>query len=348
MNVGRSIDLARAQESLTTSRRTSFHHRNKNRISAGAGISPPIRLSWECESVPIGRYSTSTATEVALYEFGGLSITWEIAFDERVADLIQLSTLLYDRAPLGERSRALAESVVEALATSIDRPDVSNDVEDYIVFQVRPTEDGPAALLENHRQSLAQILRAESAELSEQEVEDALANPVSYGRDDLCIVDWLGAFLMGDDAEDERLVLELATVELLELRLLDSRLESQIGGAYQLLARPHKSLLGALTIQRRELEQVARMQADDALLHEGIDNALKLFGDDYLARLYRSAARRFHFEDWDVSIQRKLGVLRSVYESLADQAAHRRSEMLEWIIIVLIAVDILLYFTPLR
>ena len=50
------------------------------------------------------------------------------------------------------------------------------------------------------------------------------------------------------------------------------------------------------------------------------------FGDDYLARLYRTAAARFHFDDWDTSIQRKLGVLRSVYQNLADSAAHRRSE----------------------
>ena len=28
------------------------------------------------------------------------------------------------------------------------------------------------------------------------------------------------------------------------------------------------------------------MQADSAALHEGVDNALKLVGDDYLARLY--------------------------------------------------------------
>lgn len=70
------------------------------------------------------------------------------------------------------------------------------------------------------------------------------------------------------------------------------------------------------------------MQADGAVLHEGIDNALKLLGDDYLARLYRTAADRFHFNDWDASIERKLGFLRQVYESLAGLAAHRRSEVL--------------------
>ncbi|MFT5291058.1 MAG: hypothetical protein ACI82F_003134, partial [Planctomycetota bacterium] len=207
--------------------------------------------------------------------------------------------------------------------------------------------EGPEELLLHERPALARILRAEQSQLSSQEVEDALANPVSYGLHDVCLVDWLAAFLMGRDMEDERLVLELATVELLELRLLDARLEEQIQGAYKLLGA-RSGLWGALTLRRRELEQVARIQAEDAILHEGIDNALKLFGDDYLARLYQTSGRRFHFEEWDRSVQRKLDVLRSIHQSLADVAAHSRAELLEWIIILLIAVDILLYFTPLR
>jgi uncharacterized Rmd1/YagE family protein len=31
---------------------------------------------------------------------------------------------------------------------------------------------------------------------------------------------------------------------------------------------------------------------------------------------------------------------------MADQSAHRRAELLEWIIIALFVVDILLYFAP--
>ena len=77
-------------------------------------------------------------------------------------------------------------------------------------------------------------------------------------------------------------------------------------------------------------------------------NRARTTRDDYLARLYRTAGDRLHFNDWDASIQRKLDVLWNVYQGLADQAANRRSEVLEWIIIGLIAADIVLYFTPLR
>lgn len=345
LGVARSIDLRVAEEVLTTSRRTAFQH--KTRVPEGAGMSPPLRLGWDCESQVVGRHATTSGVEIAVYDLGTLCITWEIPFEEPVEELVRLSAFLFGHPGLITRSRALAGDVMAALGPALDRPAPSEHIEDYVVFQTVPGDAGSAELLAQARASIARILRAEEQELSTQEVEDALAHPVSYGPNDVCLVDWLAAFLMGAETDDERLVLELANVELLELRRLDAALEVQTQEAYELLAR-RRGLWGALAVQHRELAYVARIQADDALLHEGIDNALKLFGDDYLARLYRTSAARFHFDDWDASIQRKLGVLRTVYQGLADLAAHRRSEVLEWIIIVLIAADIVLYFTPLR
>lgn len=337
-DVGRSIDLRLAETSLSETRTTSFQH--KSRAPEGERT-PPSRLRWAAQAMPLGAHAAEAEVEVALYEQGAACITWTIPIDAQVGELAALSALLYDHTELIERSRRIALEVGRAIGLAIERPGASAHVEDYVVFQVRPVED-PHDFLETRRAELAQLLRAEQRALSEQEVLDATARPVSYERDDLCLVDWLAAFLMGADSEDERRVLEFATVELVLLRGLDSHLDEGIAQAYELLSRP-RNFLRALTGQGRELEHIARMQADDATLHEGIDNALKLFGDDYLARLYRTASERFHFSDWDRSIQRKLGVLQSIYQSLADLAAHRRAEALEWIIIVLIVIDILVY-----
>src|SRR5947207_2604898 len=72
----------------------------------------------------------------------------------------------------------------------------------------------------------------------------------------------------------------------------------------------------------------------------------KLVGDQYLARVYSLASRRFHLGDWDASITRKLQTIDSIYAKMADRAASRRMEILEWIIIVLIAVSIALSLVP--
>jgi uncharacterized Rmd1/YagE family protein len=78
------------------------------------------------------------------------------------------------------------------------------------------------------------------------------------------------------------------------------------------------------------------------VLFEGVSNALKLVGDQYLARLYRMAAQRMRLPEWDASIGRRLQTAESIYQKLSDQASTLRLEVLEWITIALITVSILL------
>ena len=75
-------------------------------------------------------------------------------------------------------------------------------------------------------------------------------------------------------------------------------------------------------------------------------NTLKLIGDQYLARVYRLASERFHLAAWDAGIIRKLETLDSIYGKMADRAATRRMEVLEWIIIVLFAISIIISLLP--
>jgi uncharacterized Rmd1/YagE family protein len=67
-----------------------------------------------------------------------------------------------------------------------------------------------------------------------------------------------------------------------------------------------------------------------------------MLGDQFLARVYRLAARRLHLEDWDRSILRKLETIDSIYTKLSDEHETRRMEFLEWIIIILTVVSIVL------
>jgi uncharacterized Rmd1/YagE family protein len=73
-----------------------------------------------------------------------------------------------------------------------------------------------------------------------------------------------------------------------------------------------------------------------------VNNAIKMLGDQFLARVYRLAARRLHLDAWDASILRKLETLDSVYAKLSDEQNSRRMELLEWIIILLFLVSIAL------
>jgi len=190
---------------------------------------------------------------------------------------------------------------------------------------------------------LTQILRAETRPLSDDERKDSLAHRISFRNDDVTIVDWNAAIVMDSEPEDILAILEFANVELMEMRYLDHRLNVALESSYEALSR--KSWTGSTTGARKsELRRVAEWQVDSAMLFEGVNNALKLVGDQFLARVYRAATERFHLAEWDETIIRKLDTLNSIYGKISDQLTTRRMEILEWIIIVLFVVSIVLPF----
>jgi hypothetical protein len=121
------------------------------------------------------------------------------------------------------------------------------------------------------------------------------------------------------------------------MRLLDDRLDRSLDRCYEAVSSP-----GRLPFVPLDVRRIGRMQVDGALLHERVRNALKLVGDQYLARLYRLAGSRFHLTEWQASIQRKLEAIESVYEKLFSRASTQRLEFLEWMIVLLILFEIVL------
>jgi hypothetical protein len=226
------------------------------------------------------------------------------------------------------------------------QPHHSSVVEDYVIFHVENLNEPLDANLFCSKQArqIAQILRAERQTLSDQEVDDALSARVSYGVEDVTVVDWNAALLIDREGEDVRAVLEFANVELLEMRYVDQKLDRALDQAYATLPRRSWGLRRVFASYSADLGSLAELQVDNATLFEGVNNTLKLLGDQYLARVYRIANRRFHLDDWDSSILRKLQTLESIYEKISGQATNQRMEILEWVIIFLIAFSIALEF----
>ncbi len=195
-----------------------------------------------------------------------------------------------------------------------------------------------------HAQTVAQVLRAESRPLSQQEVSDALASRLSFGPNDATLIDTDVTLLFDPEGEDVRAVIEFANTQLLEMRYLDAQLDEALEQAYSLLGRSPGLRRFLPSPYRLPLQRLGRLQLDAAVLFEQVTNALKLIGEQFLTRVYGHASRRFHLAEWDASITRKLQTLDGIYGKLADRAATQRMELLEWIIIVLIAVSIVLPF----
>jgi hypothetical protein len=308
----------------------------------------PVRVTQAAEPLPLESYQSGAHVDVVLYDFGAVSVMYSFPLTGSLAGLCALSEELYNNERLLTDSRQRVEQLLTVIHAALVKPQVADIVEDYVIFHIESfvTPCAPDILLTVHAPTIARMLRAERQELSVQERQDALSRSLSFSPDDLTIIDWHAALVVDKDGTDVCSVLEFANVELLEMRFLDQLLDGALERSYESVSLRLGRLLWVPGSYRASLHEIAQFHMDSALLFEGVNNALKLLGDQYLARVYRAASERFHLADWDTSILRKLQTLESLYEKMNDQAASHRMEILEWIIILLITLSIVLPFIP--
>jgi len=337
-----AIDLARAAARFPASAREALPQ--SRRVPADADFSQkPLRIVVERAPIAIGAWRTEGAVEVTLYDFGAMSVSFRVAIDSAPTELRALAATLWNNAALSAAARACVDEVLATLGDSALRPDVRGVPEDYIVFVVDPARMGGAAptVAAFGAANLAALVRLEDKPLSAEEIADATAQPLAYGEHDLVLVDWAAAFVVDAEPAATLAVLEFANVQLAELKHLDNELDR---GLDQVWAMANDRRLFARFQLRANLRKLAELELEGAALFDGITNALKLFGDAFLARVQRAAGRRFRIEDWEKSIARKLETLGSVSERLEGRQSQYRSEVLEWIIIALIAFEIVRTF----
>jgi hypothetical protein len=341
-DVGSAIDLAACERLLREPRRAV---RVRSRAVAYFEYRPaPLHVVQEIDPIAIGGAHTAPDVAIVLYDFGAVTVTFGVPLPGRLEDVIALSDALDGSPALRARGKTLVEDLLARLGPAVRDSRMAPTVEDYLVFHLEACEPAlaPSALWTTHAPDVARLLRSERGQLSEPETADATAARLTYGPRDGAVFDWNAAVVYAPDLEDLRTVIEFANVQLLEMRYLDHQLDLALDQSYTLVSR--RGLGGFLRSYKDDVQRVARLQVDAATLFERVSSGLKIFGDQYAAKGYRLLTERFRLAEWDASILRKLQTIESIYGKLTNQAATRRLEILEWIIVLLIAVSIVLPF----
>jgi hypothetical protein len=347
-DVGQWIDLEACRR-LGARGAESAHIRHKHAAPSYFQFRPaPVRVTEAITPIPLGGRRTSSTVEAVLFDFGAVSLAYCIPVSGTLADLADLSASITEQELLRKDSRERVDQLGQIFGAAITKLQVADLTEDYLVFQLVEYDAGCGveSIPERHGQMLARALRGEREALSSEEVQDATARRVSFGPGDVTLIDWNAAFVLDTEADDVRAVLEFSNVELLELRFLDLQLDRALDEAYDLLNASRWRQLRLPGASRAGLRRIGQMQVDGAILFERVTNALKLLGDQYLARVHHQASQRFRLEQWNTSILRKLDTIESIYQKIHDRASGLRMEILEWIIILLIALSIVLPFIP--
>jgi hypothetical protein len=309
---------------------------------------PPLVRELGEVIVPLGGKDVSFTLKAKAFDFGVISLSLSLKAPPSLDEMLELSVLLSGSSSLEAISRRLLEGIRPQFAPALIKPHHTNLMEDYLVFYVQRFDEPIQAeqLLEEQRVILAQILRGEKKPLSRAEQSEALREVISYYQDDLAIVNWNTSFIYDREGSSEHIdVLEFANSELLELRYYDGLMDREMDRIYDTAqVIPHWWEFWRGGHFMLASQKLMALTVDVIELRDQIENAIKLTGDLYSARIYRSISRRLSLREWEDSLDEKLKMAHQIYGMLIDQVNTSRATIMELIVIILIALEIPIFF----
>ena len=348
-DIAYAIDLTRAETLWARqSRGVSRSRLSATRPKAVAFGVPPVVISLDPVSIVLNGVAIQADLSARLYDFGVISFAVRIGVTDlpwaEFAAMMNAADTLLGSAAWAVRWLDLLTRVRTVLAEALERPGASTLEEDYLVGVVNEFADKPSAVQLQQKIDLVPLLSGESRLLSDGARADILRQRFSYYTDDLVVLTWDRAFIYEPRGDSDVMdVIEVANAQLLELRYYDELLDAELPRMYDMVetARRTRILFAA-----RRFANLARrfytLVAEVTELTEKVDNALQVTEDVYLARIYSSALELFRVRRVSAAVERKLAIIRDTYTALYDEASSRRAELMEFLIVVLIVVEVVL------
>jgi hypothetical protein len=310
---------------------------------------PPLQLGLGPREIPLASGPLRAEASAHVYDYGVISVLYRvpIAPGTELGDLVPLAEELFvEPTPaFDQQARREAEELARTLAPALERPHTWDGHESYQVFFVRRFEGGSISALDLLAEApVAELLLGETSlvGLSPAERQEVLSSHFSYLQDDLAVVHWNSALVVEPSGvQDIPDLLEFATAHLLELRYYDALLDRELHRIYDDMAAGGSPVTDIFTRRYRKLQrETAALLLELSEMIERLENAVKIVGDFYLARLYQGAVRRFRLPAWQESVLRKQKLVADVNDLTGDAADTSRSELLEIAVIALILLEL--------
>jgi hypothetical protein len=284
--------------------------------------------------------------QIKYYDYGVLSVVLELPFSGDWDTLVRLaSRWVWDVDFSGHASRIVRQKIAHA-APALVKPYTDWLSEDYFIFHVREINGSPAAtdLVNSYGAQISQIVRGETAQLSDGERNEILQSRISYYPNDLAVIGWNAAFLYDSDAGAETAIqlLEYANSQLLEFRHYDELLTEELESVYASLDKG----TGMLARWRlaRDATKLHTVLLDVNELTEHADNAIKFLSDMFSARLYKLAALKVGVPDYKDLVTQKVQTAEELYRFMVDQFNQSRAFVLEALVVIILIIELIYLF----
>lgn len=294
---------------------------------------PPLVLKLGAQEMLWSGGKLSLECQARIYDIGAVSLCLKYQNDDSLPHI--------ENVALDFAAQKSLEDVFGSCLTQLQSllkavlPCVSIEAafyEDYTVYHIESPEQISDA---------AALLMGEQADFSSQLRDQIMKNRLSYSQDDFVIVTWDTALICDrEDPADLRDLIEFANVQLLELRYYGDILTRHMDRMYDDIQKVDKDSSFKRSRQyRRIMSRLMEFIAEISEVAERIDNFIKITEDIYYARVYQMTLKVLRAEQWSESVNRRLQVIQQNYALLSNEVNVQHSNFLEWIIIILIALE---------
>jgi len=292
--------------------------------------------------------------EIKYYDYGVLSLEFELAFSGGWSKLTGLASRWVWDVDFAAQGREIVRERLERAAPALVKPYKEWISEDYLIFHVREIvepdvgalQDGSAVgdLVSRHGARIAQVVRGDTGQLAESELNEVLQSRISYYANDLAVIGWNAAFIYDSTAGAETAIqlLEYANSQLLEFRHYDELLTEELERVYTLL--DEGTGIFARWRLARSATRLHTVLLDVAELTEHADNAIKFLSDMFSARLYRLAAQKVGVPDYKDLVTQKVRNAEELYRFMVDQFNQSRAFFLELTVVVILVIELVYLF----
>jgi hypothetical protein len=343
-DVAEQIDLGRLRDALRGGATARLSSRSAQPGNLRYQVPP---LVFEGDAVGLPDIEGFTA-RLKFFDYGVVSLALLRPFAGSWDELVATSQRYIENVRLEEAAEEAVRRTVERCSVAMSKTRQAFLSEDYLIVAVHALAqplDAEALLAERGAQ-IAQMLRGETQPLSAQERDEVLRNRLSYFANDLVVPTWNAAFVYDTDAGATEAfeLFEFTNSQLLEFRYYDGLLDAELARIYPALQKIswwHNLLGGGAA---RAANQVHSLFIDVNEITDRTDNALKIVGDIYAARVLALAAARLGLARWRQSVEDKLETLDDIYRFAVEQVSISRGQFLEVAVVLILVIELVLFF----
>jgi hypothetical protein len=291
--------------------------------------------------------------QIKYYDYGVVSLVFELPFSGDWDTLVQLSCRWTSDTNFETLASRIVKQKLERAAPALVKPYASQEggtewlQEDYFIFHVREIAGSPSAndLLASQGDQISQVVRGETALLSEGERQEILSSRMSYYPNDLAVIGWNAAFLYDTEAGAETAIqlLQYANSQLLEFRHYDELLTKELENVYDFLDAGGTGLWSRWRTARAAAK-LHTVLLDVNELTERADNAIKFLSDMFSARLYKLCAAKVGVPDYKDLVKEKLQTAEDLYRFMVEQFNQSRAFILELMVVVILIIELVYFF----